>query len=259
MFALSKKQQNALAASPLTLLSPEGKELRTFAPDVVDSLRRMTTALIYQEKLAQIVTCAAALREEGVTYAAVALGLILASDLNARVAVLELNWWSPGMRALLSGDADTQQAKRAKKAKKAAEPGPSGPGIADVLKGRVPLEEVLIPTTLTKLALVPAGDVPEHERSAMARSVELRECIADLAQRFDYILFDVPAVSMTSDAVALASLSEAVCIVVHHGVTPATTVKMALDELKHVRVLGVILNKVHIYTPRWMLGLLPQE
>lgn len=258
MFALGRKQK-PLAASPLTLLSPEGKELYTFAPDVVDSLRRMTTALIYQEKLPKVVACVAALREEGITYMATALGLILTSDLDARVAVLELNWWSPGMRALFSGSADAQKAKRAKRAKQMAGSTLSGPGLADVLKERATLEEVRVPTTMTKLALVPAGDLPENERSAMARSEQLREYIAGLEQSFDYILLDVPAVSMTSDAIALASLAQAACVVVHQGVTPVTTIKLALDELKHLTILGVVLNKVHISTPRWVLNLLPQE
>lgn len=258
MFALGRKQK-PLAASPLTLMSPEGKELYTFAPDVVDSLRRMTTALLYQEKLTRVVACVAALREEGVTYMATALGLILASDLNARVAVLELNWWAPGMRALLSGDADARKSKRAKRAKDSSGPAPSGLGIADVLKERATIEEVRVPTTMTKLTLVPAGDLPENERSSMARSEQLREYITSMEQDFDYILLDVPAVSMTSDAVALASLSQATCVVVHQGITPMTTVKLALDELKHLTILGVVLNKVRISTPRWVLNLLPQE
>jgi Mrp family chromosome partitioning ATPase len=107
--------------------------------------------------------------------------------------------------------------------------------------------------------VLPAGYVPAEARSALARSTQLRSTIEALAEQFDYLIFDIPAVAATSDTVALTSLASAVAIVVRQGVTPSNTVKMALDEVKHVPVLGVILNQVQIYTPRWILNLLPQE
>jgi len=36
-------------------------------------------------------------------------------------------------------------------------------------------------------------------------------------------------------------------------------VKRALDDIKHLNILGVMLNQTTLKTPRWMLNLIPQE
>jgi Mrp family chromosome partitioning ATPase len=63
----------------------------------------------------------------------------------------------------------------------------------------------------------------------------------------------------SSDAVALASLGSACCVVVQQGVTPINSVRLALDEIKHLPMLGVVLNQVRINTPNWVRNFLPQE
>jgi len=47
--------------------------------------------------------------------------------------------------------------------------------------------------------------------------------------------------------------------VVRHGVTSTSSVQLALDTVKHLPMLGVILNQVSIKTPRWIRALIPQE
>ena len=72
-------------------------------------------------------------------------------------------------------------------------------------------------------------------------------------------MLDIPAVSATNDAVPLASLGDACCLVVHQGVTPIEKVRSTLDEIDHLTVLGVIMNKTHNYTPSFLLNLIPQD
>jgi Mrp family chromosome partitioning ATPase len=93
----------------------------------------------------------------------------------------------------------------------------------------------------------------------MARGEQLRSFLAELGEQYEYLFLDIPAIAVTSDAIALASQSEATCMVVRQGVTQTNTVKEALDAIKHLTVLGVVLNRVQIKTPRWILNLLPQE
>ncbi|NJO82711.1 MAG: CpsD/CapB family tyrosine-protein kinase, partial [Blastochloris sp.] len=73
------------------------------------------------------------------------------------------------------------------------------------------------------------------------------------------VLLDIPAVLYTSDSIALASFSQSVALVTRQGVTPMNAVKSALDEIKHLPVLGVLLNQVRIYTPRLIQHFIPQE
>jgi Mrp family chromosome partitioning ATPase len=112
---------------------------------------------------------------------------------------------------------------------------------------------------LPNLALLPAGDLSPAQRPAMARSDTLRTCIARLSRRFDHILLDIPAILATSDAIALASLGAACCVVVRQGITPVSNVRRALDDIKHLSILGVLLNQNRTVLPRWVNALIPQE
>ena len=275
MLAFRKHKRSPLAAnSALTLRTANGAALYTFPAEVVDSMRHMATSLMYKGALPARISMVAALREEGVTYTTLALATTLAYDLAVRVCVVELNWWSPGIKtqALQGMDQAPATPRRSRRAKpKQSEVQPAEAmeadslaavgtaGLAAVLTGSAPLDEALVQTALPNLALLPAGDLTLAQRPAMARSDALKACIDRLGRRFDHIMLDIPAILATSDAIALASLGSACCIVVRQGVTPASNVRRALDDVKHLPMLGVILNQADTKLPRWVRALVPQE
>ncbi|HMQ31508.1 MAG TPA: CpsD/CapB family tyrosine-protein kinase [Chloroflexaceae bacterium] len=262
MFARTRRQP-AASDEALTLRSLSGKTICEFSGETVANIRRMLTSLMYQATMPKSIANVAALRGEGVSYITLAMAATLASDVSARVCAVELNWWHPSLHLYLAGQQPAPAVKAKGKAAKGApaEPASPGPeeGLGAVLRGAATLDQALVGTSLANLALLPAGHVPAEARSALARSAQLKATVEALAEQFDYLIFDVPAVSATSDTVALTSLASSVAVVVRQGVTPVNTVKGALDEVKHVPVLGVILNQVQVYTPRWLLNLLPQE
>jgi Mrp family chromosome partitioning ATPase len=53
-----------------------------------------------------------------------------------------------------------------------------------------------------------------------------------------------------------ARLAETLFLVVRAGSTPASFVTRATEELKDLRVEGIILNQVHTRVPRWLQSLL---
>jgi Mrp family chromosome partitioning ATPase len=208
----------------------------SFPNEVVQPLRRLVSRLALRGELPARLSMVSALRQEGVSYIAMALATTMAHDLAASVCAVELNWCWPGMAGERSG---------------------ACPGLAALLAGGVPLEVALLPTSLPNLMLLPAGKLLPERRSVMANRPELRRIIMQLAERFDYVLLDVPALLATSDAIPLAALGEACCFVVRQGVTPAQSVRQALDDVEHMPVMGVVLNQVHVATPRWLLKLIP--
>lgn len=254
-------------AEGLLLRSSAGKTVAEFSGETVATLRRMLSSLMYQSTLPQNIAAVSAVRGEGVTYITLATAAVLANDVSASVCAVELNWWHPSMHLSLAGLQPAEQVKAKKKGGKAdtgvnaiaAGLPDEGEGLGAVLRGKTTLAKAIQKTSLLNLSVLPAGFIPADGRSAMARSAELKAIIAELNQQFDFVIMDVPAVAATSDTVALTSLASSVMVVVRQGVTPVNTVKVALDEVKHVPVLGVILNRVEVHTPRWILNLLPQE
>src|SRR5215211_3129776 len=98
--AIFRKQQKAPlgAESALTLRTADGAPLYTFPGPVITSMRHLETTLMYKGALPTRIAMVAALRQEGVTYTTMALATTLAYDLAVRVCVVELNWWSPGVK-----------------------------------------------------------------------------------------------------------------------------------------------------------------
>ena len=95
----------------LTLRTADGGPLYTFPSAVITSMRHMETTLLYKESLPARIAIASALRGEGVTYTTLALATTLAYDLEARICVVELNWWSPSIK-IVACEAKTKKPRK---------------------------------------------------------------------------------------------------------------------------------------------------
>lgn len=164
-----------------------------------------------------------------------ALAATLAYDLAARVCLVELNWWWPSSAFLST---------------------PHNPGLAGLI-GYSSLDEALAPTGWPNLAYLPSGRVSRVDRPVVARSESLRTTISELGQQFDHLVLDIPAILATNDAVVLAGLSQSSCLVIRHGATHAGDVQRALDDIEHLNIAGVVLNKTIVKTPRFLTSLFP--
>lgn len=218
----------------ITVPQGKGMLLFEFPTEIIDSMRQLINRVAKTGSFPEQLALTSALREEGVTYVSRALGATLANDLEAKVCVVELNWWNPSS---LPPQADHG-------------------GLADILSRRSNLENALLRTNNPKLFLLPAGNMPAANRSIASRSTGLRQIMQHLTEFFDYIILDVPAVLTTSDAAPIASMADSCCLVVNQGATPIEDVKSALDELNHLPMLGTVMNKISYSTPKGILRLI---
>jgi Mrp family chromosome partitioning ATPase len=228
----ANKQEDKIIA----LKTHDGKIITYLTVELLENLRRMVTRIYYKDGLPKKLSLTSAIRQEGVTYIAWALGMILAEDLQKKVCVLELNWWFP-----------TEQLAFAQEQ-----------GVASLIKDELELDEAVIQTNFENLSLLPAGFLPQEQRSIIARSDKLIEIIEQLSEQFDYVLLDIPAVRGTSDAIPLAAIADKCCLVVRQGVTDLADVRLALDDIGHLPILGVIMNSVSLNTPSILMKLIPQ-
>jgi Mrp family chromosome partitioning ATPase len=264
MLALHKrKKQPPAQDGTITLRAADDTPLYTFPSEVVNSVRHMETVLISKGRLPARISIVAALQGEGVTYTTLALATALSYDLAVRVCVVELNWWSPQLNAPPTHKAhvtpDTDDTTVIATPSDTPSSIVEATGLAAVLMGAATIDNVLIPTALPNLALLPAGRLSPAQRPVMARSDALKACIEQLSQRFDHVLLDIPAILATSDSIALASLGNTCCVVIRQGVTPVSSVRRALNDIKHLPMLGVVLNQTRNALPRWVSAFVPQE
>jgi Mrp family chromosome partitioning ATPase len=241
---LKNSTQAQITELALTLQVEGSSAALTFPAEVIESMRRTLSRLITQKTLPSRLSLVASLRQEGTTYLTRAMATTIAKDMGVTVCVVELNWWHPDQSLFLQSENET----------------PGGPpGLAGVLTEAIKLEAAILHTNHPNLDILPAGRMPIADRPVLARSTHLKEIMYQLSEQYEYLILDIPAISSTNDAVPLASLGDACCLVIHQGVTPVEKVRSALDEIDHLAVLGVIMNKVHIATPSLFLNLIPQD
>ena len=235
-----RKSRTQIADLPQTLeLSvKDGQQLLQFSPELIESVRYMATRLLYQKTFPSRLALVSALRQEGVTFVSRALATVLANDTDSKVCVVELNWWWPD-------DSMTMTPKQG--------------GLADVLSNKTSLQDTMLPTNISNLFILPSGKMPRNERPVWARSERLNELITELNQQYDYLILDVPAILATTDSIPLASLAIACGLVVNQGVTSFENTRLAIDEISHLSIAGVVLNKVKMNTPSWILKFIPQD
>ena len=64
------------------------------------------------------------------------------------------------------------------------------------------------------------------------------------------MLLDLPPVLASADAINLAQLADAFVLVVRQGATASAQVEAALEELRGMESLGVVLNRFDSKIPR---------
>jgi Mrp family chromosome partitioning ATPase len=235
---LKRKKDDEPLHDLVVMKGVDGQEITKFPEGVVNQLRHMITRLKYADNLPKHISVVSAIRGEGVTYTTWALASVIANDLQASVCAVELNWWFPSQH--VSSEADQV-------------------GIASVLEGGKSLDDVILKTHDSNFDFILAGRMKSNRRAVFARSDELKGLIAQLRERYDYVLIDVPAILSTSDAIPLASLSESCCLVIRQGATEIESVKLALDDVVHLDMLGVVMNQVDLKTPDFILRMIPQN
>ncbi|MGI9087524.1 MAG: GumC family protein [Chthoniobacterales bacterium] len=120
-------------------------------------------------------------------------------------------------------------------------------GLTNYLTTDMRLEDVIFPTTVENLSLLPSGILPS-DAVGILNSQRMSDMIAELKTRYDIVFFDSPPMLGVSDASVLASEVDQTIIVVQHRRFPRamlTRVKQAILGVGGT-VLGVVLNNVDL-------------
>src|SRR6185437_6378313 len=131
---------------------------------------------------------------------------------------------------------------------------PASPGLSEWLRGTTDRSDVRH-QFMPNLTVVPAGLGGPDAMTALAelQRPELHERLADPDE---LMILDLPSVLGSYYGTLAARLAEALLLVVRAGSTPSSFVTRAIEELKQMRIEGIILNQVQTRTPRWLQSLL---
>lgn len=118
-------------------------------------------------------------------------------------------------------------------------------GLMDCLVDpNIDVGEVVIPTNIDRLSILPAGRRHEHATELLA-SAAMGTLVDHLASRYDdrIIIFDSPPILITTEARVLASYMGQIVMVVEAGHTSRDSVSDALAAMGSPQMVGMVLNK----------------
>ncbi len=117
------------------------------------------------------------------------------------------------------------------------------PGLGDYLAGTIPLEQAIMPTSIERLRLVPAGQVHENPGDLLARPAVASFC-AGISKMADAVIFDTSPISACNDAFSIGQHIDTTIMVIsprRWDGDVEVRIRQALEQHK-VPLMGVVLN-----------------
>lgn len=117
-------------------------------------------------------------------------------------------------------------------------------GLSDYLMGKATLDDVLYETTTVNLSYIPCGELIDNPVRLLC-SGKMNEVRDKLAENFDYIIYDMPAVNAAMDAKVISVNADATILVSSIGRTSKQGLVEAANALTEVKanLIGTIINK----------------
>ncbi len=120
------------------------------------------------------------------------------------------------------------------------------PGLTNLLVSRDNYREMIQNCPLApNMDIISSGNVPPNP-SELLGSNRMAQLVELLKQEYDYIIVDLPPVTVVSDAVAVSKLLDGVVMVVRGGVSDQQMLREALRQLEmvNVRIVGFVYRDV---------------
>ena len=212
----------------LGMLTPDGGE-----SSIAEEFRRIkrpllnnafgTSALLVES--GNLIMITSAIPNEGKTFVSISLAVSIAMELDKTVLLVDTDVMKESATKLFHTETEL--------------------GLVDaIVDPNVSLGDVILPTDVPKLGLLPAGRLRGKATELLA-SDRMRHIAEELATRYDdrVVLFDSPPLLATSEAGVLAGLVGQIVMVVESEKTTQRQMTDALATLNADKPIGLLLNK----------------
>ncbi len=120
-------------------------------------------------------------------------------------------------------------------------------GLSNLLVGDIQNLSTIIQKDINgkKFDLITSGDIPPNP-SELLGSSEMRKVVELLKPIYNYIIIDLPPVSLVSDPLVVSKITDGMILVVRHDYTEKALVKDSIKQFEHVgaKILGYVYNGV---------------
>lgn len=161
---------------------------------------------------------------EGKTLTAVNLAISLAMEVNHTVLLVDLDLRRPMVASCFGYRPDK--------------------GISDYILSGTSVQEIMFNPSIERLVVLP-GHKSFVNSSEMLSAPQVVKLVEELKSRYPerLIIFDLPPVLSTDDALAFAPYVDAVLLVAEEGKTQTDELEKSVEALSDTPILGAVLNK----------------
>jgi succinoglycan biosynthesis transport protein ExoP len=195
---------------------------------IMEAFRSIRTSILLSASpVPKILLVTSAFPSEGKTSVTVNLGATLAS-LGSKVVIVDCDMRRPSCHRSTGVE--------------------NRPGFVQCLTGRTGLLDAILPVPgVQNLSVIPCGPIPPNPAEVLSSPVAA-ELLQKLRKDFEYVLVDSPPLLSVADSRVLATITDAVVLVVRAHSTPYDAVCHARSLLHGAgaRILGVALNDVDL-------------
>ncbi len=163
----------------------------------------------------------------GKTLTAINLAISLAREVDNTVLLVDANLRSPRIQKFFNFHTDS--------------------GLSDYLTKDVALGDLLVhPEGIPRFVILPAGHAITNS-SEMLSSPKMNQLVEELKHRYPsrIVLFDLPPLLESSDALAFIPTVDASLVVVEEGKTQENELRRSFEMLQNNEVIGTVLNKAY--------------
>lgn len=200
-----------------------GERLSFAAAEAYKLLRTNIQFALPDEQKCRVVGVTSSLSGEGKSTTAVNLGYMLAAA-GEQVLLIEADMRLPRLARRMGMQ--------------------TSPGLSNVLAGLCSIDDVLQATALqSQLRFLSAGDIPPNP-SELLGSKAMGMLLQVLAERFDFIILDLPPMGEVTDALVASKLTDGMLVVVRQRYAERRALADTVRQLKYAnaKVLGFVMT-----------------
>lgn len=192
---------------------------------VAENIRSLRTRILhpFSGKRTRSLLVTSAVPEEGKSFICANLGISLAQGVDNTCLLVDCDLRRPMQHTLFGLD------NRA--------------GLSDYLQRKKAIPELLVPSGVDKLSILPSGPLSINPAELLGSSY-MASLVEELEQRYDdrIVLFDSPPLQAASETAVLAQHVDGVILVVRYGKSRREYVKTLVEAIGRDKILGVVFN-----------------
>jgi capsular exopolysaccharide synthesis family protein len=126
-------------------------------------------------------------------------------------------------------------------------------GLPEILLNGTSLEEAVVSIGIDNLHVLPSVNRPSQPAELLG-SAKMKELIAAVRNRYDYVFFDCPPIVPVADATILGPMCDGILMVVQAGRTQRGIITHAQDRLNiaKARILGYVMTNIEYHIPEYI-------